>query len=464
MRRRGRAARRTVATVTLAGHDAENVANRRRPPMPRPPIRTGLLAASLVAVCVGPAAAQPKAMRATLEQQFARFDPDYVAHRDQRRARLDRLAAALGAKEAQGHALHCSTQMFLEAKHLIRYTALWAEIDEKLDRLETSLADENQDWAALQSPVDGHWGLCYERDFMRLAATVVGLQQAVDRGEEPRYRVRVLPGLATPKMLLDRLQTLLISDVAREGVDNRGELASLLISLSQSVYKRPLAQKWNETIDLREGEMLSGMGAAFRFFLAGAQDPDTGYWGAWYMIDNEIVKTADLSFTYHVVAYTRGRIDRWPEILDTTWATALDDYPYGWAHDGRWNNHNLYDVARMLRYGWPHMDDAERARWRAKIAEMIEWSLRHTIEEGGAFRHDPRMSDSLAAEYYFGISFLDTVGYFWPPLRFWSDSIEFEPETIELCFALTRSLDGLGGGGWHRDAAQLKLARSCTED
>jgi hypothetical protein len=400
-------------------------------------------------------------MAARIEAEFLRFDPRYAEHRAERRARLDGLAAALAAREAEGHALHCSTQMFLEAKHLIRYTALWDAIDEKLERLETSLGDVEQGWAALQSPVDGHWGLCHERDFMRLGATVAGLQQAVDAGETPRYRLRVLPGLDSPKVLLDRLQSLLISDIARTGVDSRGELASLLISLSQSVYKEPLAQSWTTSIDLSGGAMLSGYAEVFRFFLAGSQDPGTGYWGAWYLIGDEIVRTADLSFTYHIIAYTRGRVERWPEILRTTERIERDDYPYGWSHGGRWNNHNLYDVARMLAYGWPHVPEADRARWRDKIEQMIDWSLEHSVVDERAFRHDPGVSDSLSAEYYFGVSFLDTVGYWMPSRQFWAAEAETDPGAVRLCRGLADSMDGLGGAGWHREAARQKLGRNC---
>jgi len=403
-------------------------------------------------------------MHAMIEAAFLRFDPHYLERRAARRERLAELGAALGERESAGHALHCSQQIFLEAKHLIRYTALWAEIDEKLERLAHSLDDLDQDWADRQSPVDGHWGLCYERDFMRLGATVAGLQQAVDRGETPRYRIRVLPGLGSPKLLLDRLQSLLISDIARDGIDNRGELASLLISLSQSVYKKPLAQRWNDSIDLTHAEMLGGVAEVFRFFLAGSQDPATGYWGAWYLTDDGIVKTADLSFTYHIVAYTRGRVEHWPEILETTWRIEREQYPFGWSHGGRWTNHNLYDVARMLSYGWPSMDEAERARWRPKIAEMVEWSLTHSITDSLAFNHDPAISDSLPAEFYFGISFLDVVGYWRPSRRFWQEQPSADADLIRLCRGLAYSLDGLGGGGWHRDAARSKLERNCGTD
>lgn len=427
-------------------------------------LRSALLIPAL-AWLPAPAEAEPtKPVQAAIEEAFLRFDPLYLGRRATRQDRLADLAAVLGEQEKAGHSLHCSQQIFLEAKHLIRYTALWDEIDAKLSRLAESLDDLDQDRADRQSPVDGHWGLCYERDFMRLGASVAGLQRAVDRDETPRYRLRVLPGLGSPKVLLDRLQTLLISDVARTGVDNRGELASLLISLSQSVYKEPLARMWNDTVDLTSAEMLGGMAEVFRFFLAGSQDPSTGYWGAWYLTEDSIVKTADLSFTYHIVAYTRGRVEHWPQILETTWRIERDEYPYGWSHDGRWNNHNLYDVARMLAYGWPYMDTAQQTRWRAKIAEMMDWSLRHTVVENLTFRYDPTTADSLLAEYYFGISFLDAIGYWRPSRRFWQQIPLTDPNSVALCRGLAYSLDTLGGGGWHRDAALQKLARNCGSD
>ena len=46
------------------------------------------------------------------------------------------------------------------------------------------------------------------------------------------------------------MQSLLLSDIARTGVDHRGELASLTISLSQSVFKKHLGKMWMESVDL----------------------------------------------------------------------------------------------------------------------------------------------------------------------------------------------------------------------
>ena len=106
---------------------------------------------------------------------------------------LAELGARLAALEALGQNLYCSQQIFLEAKSLHRYTAKWDELADKLDRLELSLADPEQGFAARQLPTDGLWGACYDAWFMRIGATVSGLADLASRGEKPRYRIR--PGI-----------------------------------------------------------------------------------------------------------------------------------------------------------------------------------------------------------------------------------------------------------------------------
>ncbi len=408
----------------------------------------------------GPVVADDE-IRTLIEKQFIRYDPDYRINRERYGTRLKALSERMAELEAGGQELHCSKQIFLEAKWLHRYTAHWDDLVDKLDRLEKSFKDQDQTFATRQLPTTGFWGTCYEAHFMRLAATADALSGLFSRGEKPRYRLRADGPLSTGKKLLVRLQDLLVSDIANTGINNRGELSSLLTSISQGVFKHYMREGLVDQIDFRTDSTLASMSEAFRFFLSGAQDRETGYWGAWYLVDGKVHKTSDLSMTYHIVAYTKGKgLEHWPQLIATTFAIESEPYPYGWRHQGRYNNHNNYDVAKIYKYAWPHMNDDQRAQARSQIASMVEWSLSNTVQPDGSFSHDATFSDSLADEYYFGVSFLDIVGYWKPEGGFWTEGNTFD-DASALCCKIRRRIQELGLRGWAADGAERKLEQNC---
>ena len=282
-----------------------------------------LVAVVFSALTSAPAAA-PKDFHDLIRRQFEIYDPDYQVHRQRYGERLTALAKALAEAQANGRILHCSQQMFLEAKWLHRYTGHWSRLEDKLKRIEKS------------------------------------------------------------------------------------------------------------------------------------------YWGAWYVVSGKIHKSVDLSMTYHIIAYTKGRVEHGPHIIATTTAIEADPYPYGWRHMGRYNNHNLYDVAKIYKFGWPHMSPAERHRTKTQIRSMIEWSLSNTLEADGSLVADSTFSDSLADEYYFGVSFLDVVGYWQPERRFWTDA-PADRDAAATCCRLKHWLEQLDLEGWAAEGAMRKLERSCGQ-
>ncbi len=420
-----------------------------------------LVAVVFSALTSAPAAAT-KDFHDLIRRQFEIYDPDYQVHRQRYGERLTALAKALAEAQANGRTLHCSQQMFLEAKWLHRYTAHWSRLEDKLKRIEKSLSDDDQSFATKQLPTDGFWGICHEEWFMRLSATIDEIAILSDRGEQLRYRLRSAGKLNTGKKLLTRLQDLLVSDIANTGIDYRGELSSLITTFAQGAFKPHLRDILLESVDLRSSANLETLTEAFRFFLSGAQDPVTGYWGAWYVVNGKIHKSVDLSMTYHIIAYTKGRVEHWPHIIVTTTAIEADPYPYGWRHMGRYNNHNLYNVAKIYKFGWPHMSQAERHRTRTQIRSMLEWSLSNTLEADGSLAADSTFSDSLADEYYFGVSFLDVVGYWQPERRFWTDAPADE-DAAATCCRLKNWLEQLDLEGWAAEGAMRKLERNCGQ-
>ena len=59
---------------------------------------------------------------------------------------------------------------------------------------------------------------------------------------------------------------------------------------------------------------------------------------------------------------------------------------------------------------------------------MLDWCLAESIEPNGAFKLNDE--STLGGAFYFGVSFLDQVGYFNKKNRFWTDE-EF-PEAPAL--------------------------------
>src|SRR5215469_179027 len=104
-------------------------------------------------------------VKALVLKDFIRFDSHYVQHRDQLGLRLDGLGRQLAELQASGNEMECSNEIYLEAKWLLRYTAEWRRLENRLDDLEKSLGQGNQEFATRQSPETGLWGPCYEQPF-----------------------------------------------------------------------------------------------------------------------------------------------------------------------------------------------------------------------------------------------------------------------------------------------------------
>lgn len=412
-----------------------------------------------VTLCLATGARADGMMRSKVVASFIQFDPDYLRLRQVYGDRIEAAAASIAEAERAGKQLHCSQQMLLEAKWLHRYRAQWSVLDDKLRRIDKSLADTDQGFALKQNPASGFWGACYDNEVLRIGSTIVEVERLASLGETPVYPLRMTE--STGSRLLQRLQTLLISDIRNTGIDNRGELSNLMTTMAQATFKKHLREMLPAIVELGPNTKPRAMEEVFRFFLAGAQDPATGYWGAWYLIDDQIVKTADLSMTFHVIKYSKGNVQYWPQIIDTTIASKHAPYPYGWRSISGWNNHNLYDVAVIFRYGWPHMDEMQRARVAVTIEEMIEWSLSNTVLGDEGVTHDPLQSDSLADAYYFWISFLDAVGYWNPERRFWSDTLSADLAGRADCEAIHRAILDLDPEGWAGDGARAKMAQNC---
>ena len=329
------------------------------------------------------------------------------------RPRIKTLHKELLALNRSGRTMACSTQIIKEAKWLMNYTNRAEDLSRRLDDLEKSLSVADQSFARGQNSKDGSWGACFEEWFYRLHTSVDPLKELAVRGEKPKLPLKFLEPINTPEKLTAMFQGLLISDVARDGINHRKELNLIFTSLGQLLLLPDLAGLFPQEFPR---DALAT--ALIRFIDDVWQNKKSGYWGAWYKIDGEIRKTDDLSITFHIISYRQDEAKHRPQLADTTFAIRRLRYPYGWQDRGTQNNHHAYDVVRLLRLTWPDMTLEQRARGSAEIMIMEVRSLGHSLRRDGSFIETPY--DSVAEAYYFGISFLDEVGFLRPSKRFWT--------------------------------------------
>lgn len=357
------------------------------------------------------------------------------------------LHAAILARQAKGQNVDCSVQILSEAGWLIQYTNQTTRVDKRLADLRQSLdfPPEQQRAAREQSPTDGSWGGCFEEWFLRLHASADPLKELAYRGQRPRHPLRFLDKIDTPEKIHAHMGSIKLSRVAQEGKDNRKELNLTVTGLGQLLFLKELAPVIDPTWPR------STVAAALKKFMDQEwQDPKTGYWGPWYEVDGKIVKTEDLSITFHIASYRGGEVPHLRDLVRTTLRIRERPYPFGWHDRGTQNNHHAYDIVRLLRFGWPLMSLEERAKAQAELFIIAARARRLSLNGIGEF--DARPYSSLDEAYYFGVSLFDELGYFRDSRRFW---INMKPEGAEeLREAIGTSIERL-----HVDSPMMAAAK-----
>ena len=372
-----------------------------------------VLAAILVTALVQAAHAdswQPPVTRALVEEQFALFEPDYRALKAKRMERLRGLEERLFELQAAGEPMFCSAHMLNETRWLLQSTTQWSRIDKQLWLLGASLQDKDQYFAMNQESHDGSWGVCYDEWFKKLDPMIQAINGMAGKDIEPEHtELEFLQPIDTPPELIDYLDQVRLSDIAATGHNRRDELGAVTSVVAEIVFKEQcagLSRPARQGPRARPG-LCRGLPPLHRRW----QDPETGYWGPWYLIDGEMRKSTDLSTTYHIIAYRKGDVARWDRIVATTLALENDEYPYGWRYQGRLTDHNAYDVVRIFQLGWTHMDETQRAQASAAIGRLLDWSLTESLQPDGAFAAPAGFSSSVSDAQYYGVSLLTKAGY-----------------------------------------------------
>lgn len=375
---------------------------------------------------------------------FAAAVPGYAADKRKLSEALAPLTTRIAALEQAGQDITVADQMAREIGWLRKYTANFARGHQLVARLQSlldgTLAIPNRQDA------EGSFGPGCSVRYRRLEPTVDELQVR-DLDDPALEPLAFMAPYTNPKGLLSELYRLQVTDIAATQENYRDELGSLQSSLSQLLFKDGLREALNSRPRLGF-QVSQDMLDVYGDFLEQTQHPRTGYWGPWYRFDGELFRVQDLSFTFHIISYRGGDVGRWPLIVDTTLDIEDLEYPGGWFTNKekniKFSHHHNYDVAAIFAYGWPHIDPRRKACVRAAITRMLEWCVTQSIEPGGGFR---RESGLLAATYYYGVRFLDKLGYWDPMKRFW-----------------TRDLPPLGGVRPSDLAVRLKDAFAVLND
>jgi hypothetical protein len=315
------------------------------------------------------------------------------------------IEARLDRDETRGLDTSCLRQALRELRWRLEYTSDVASARANLERIQ-SLASLPAPPCATSPDGEGSYGACTEVWFLKLDASVDHLLARDFKGKPPRFLDRI----NDPDRLGSYLESLLVSRVAEEGIDHRKELNFATANLVRLIlWRRPANYRWDRRLE-----------PVIRRFVANWQDPVTGFFGATYEIDGRRLRTTDLSLTFHMARYLEGRIRYWPQLIDTLIEIRDNSYPNGWLDDEGLTSHNNYDVATLLKLGWNQMRGDQRQRARAELDRLLGWCLATAIAPDGTVVARAK-SESLAEGYYFTIAFLETVGYFDPAKRFWTD-------------------------------------------
>jgi len=323
------------------------------------------------------------------------------------RPEIRSIEAQLDCDEARGRDTSCLRQALSELRWRLEYTADTAAARVTLVRIRT-LAALPAPPSALVPDEDGSYGAGSEVWFLKLDASVDHLLgPGHDRVATPP---RFLDRINDPDRLESYLDSLLVSRLEEEGVDHRKELNFATADLVRLIlWRRPANYPWDRRLE-----------NVIRRFVARWQDPATGFFGATYLIAGKRWRTNDLSLTFHMARYLEGRIGYWPQLIDTLLDIRDERYPNGWLDESGMTSHNNYDVATLFKLGWPEMraDQRQSARW--ELDRLVDWCLTCCLAPDGTVTARAA-SESLPEGYYFTIAFLETVGYFDPARRFWTD-------------------------------------------
>ena len=342
-----------------------------------------------------------------LRRDFAIFNPHYEQDRALREARLRTLSASMYADEAKGIKNVCGHQVLEEAGALMITRADFALVDRRLRDLAALLSHSSSDVENAQ----GMWGNCYEGWALKLNATFDHLEDSAANEPAPHPFPAFLARVSTPQKVISYLDTVAVSDVRHTGIDHGREFNDATSVLVRMII-RGEPENYVVPPELRAA-LLDNLMRRYR-------NRVTGFWGERYVRGEKEDFVDDLSTTFHIVSYLKGQVPDMPLLIQTLLSLKDQNYPSGWLWNGALWNHNNMDVVTLFEYGWSTADRAQRDAMRTEIERMLHWCLTDSLQADGSFRSNIADSSLEQGEYY-GVSFLERIGFLNSRRRFWTD-------------------------------------------
>ncbi|MFZ0863265.1 MAG: hypothetical protein WCA27_06670 [Candidatus Sulfotelmatobacter sp.] len=371
---------------------------------------------------------------ALLQQDFVAFNPHYKDQREPRVGRTYALAKRMFDEEDKGGKTTCGHQILFELESLLISSADFKLIDARLRDLETSIGHPSSD----KVDQDGLWGACYQQWYLKLYATYDHLEAQAGDEPSPHPLPAFLARVSTPEKLTAYLDALSVSDVRYTGLDHEPEFNETVATLLQMIVRR---KPENYIVDpaLRD--------ALLDRVLHRYRNLETGFWGERYRREGREDFPDDLSVTFHVVSYLKGKVPEMPRVLDTTLAIKDFNYPAGWLWKGEFWNHNNMDVVALFHLGWAQASVSQQKAMATEIDRMLTWCLHDSLQPDGSFKVNIADGSLEDAEYY-GTSFLVRIGFFDPAQRFWTDrDFQEAPDVRKRILGFVRAHQGSGPTG-----------------
>jgi hypothetical protein len=368
---------------------------------------------------------------ALLQADFITFDKNYKQEHESRVARTVALAKQMFAGEAKGGKNACGHQILFELESLMVSSADFKFIDERLHDLETNVGHASMD----EAYATGMWGRCYKEWYLKLYATYDHLEANAPDEPTGHPLPAFLERVSTPEKLTAYLDALSVSDVRHSGIDHEREFNETVATLLQMIVRH---KPENYTVDAALRDALLDR------VLHHYRNPETGYFGERYLRDGHEDFPDDLSMTFHVISYLKGKVPDMPRVIDTTLAIKDFDYPAGWLWKGQFWNHNNMDIVALFHFGWAAATAVRKKAMASEIDRMLAWCLHDSVQPDGSFKVNIADGSLEDAEYY-GTSFLARIGYFDPSQRFWTDR-NF-PESAEVKSRILKFVRAHQGSG-----------------
>src|SRR4029078_6760910 len=91
--------------------------------------------------------------------------------------------------------------------------------------------------------------------------------------------------------------------------------------------------------------------------------------------------------------------------------------------------------------------------------EMLHWTLTSSLQRDGSFKTVPSFFSSIGADFYFGVSFLQTIGFWDRKDRFWTER-DF-PEAPAICRQIKAQLKEMALKSHETEVALHSLGKTC---